>query len=394
MRALACGCCLLVSLSAAEVGAAEVSSSGHCGALSLGDGTVSTSKPLIAGDPSAQPCLEEIARTLHALPRVRSVTVAARLPDAVRAKKNVALSTAEEAAAIFVKAGFAKEQVSIVAPPPRAHDPSTLTITWTQAPRGRPVARVLEISGEVRAGPEGATPVVLSREAELFLWDEIRTGPGAGADLMLQDGTTLRMDPDSVLRLQQTKQNGTQPQRLVLSLVSGAVDLRISEKPGEVEFRAADTLATARAARFRMNRSTSDVVRVESLEGSVKLKASGREVVLEAGTGAHLQGKATAPPRKLLEAPVARAPLFGPVGRRTTLTWETVRGARAYRVEVSRTPDFLVDRKVLRPSQSRVSPELSEGRWYWRVYGEDADAFIGAPSKIHAIDVVTSPTGE
>lgn len=87
----------------------------------------------------------------------------------------------------------------------------------------------------------------------------------------------------------------------------------------------------------------------------------------------------------LLPAPLVISPRHqsvvsysDPVRATTTLTWEAVPGALAYRVQVDSTPFFespTVDRKVEQSSLDLTG--LKEGKYYWRVAAVDARATDG-----------------
>lgn len=358
--------------------------------VDLGQGTVRTEPPLIAGDAAGERCLAEIARALSALPVLQGVTVAARLPDAVRAKKNTALEQAKHAAVILARNGIPETKLSAVAPPPRPSEPNTLAVTWTRTPPGLPLARIVQLQGEVRAGSAGAELLQATRADELFAWDELRTGAESAAELVLNDGTRVGMGSDAFLRLEPGAR-GSAARPFVLTLLSGSLNVQSSATPGAFELRVGETRALSVASRFRVSRHEGDRIALETLEGGVSLSNAGRDLLVEAGQAVSFSDALPDAARPTLSAPVIRAPLVGKIRTQTDFTWEVVEGAMGYRVELSRTADFIDVAKILQVTGSSAALHMEEGRWFWRVRAEDTDSLLGAPSKIHAVEVSSSP---
>lgn len=359
-----------------------------CGGVRLAGGRVLTGKRLVPGEKDTEACLRRVADELRARRDIRTITVAARLPDEARAKGK-GTEHAKTAAAVLVAAGVPATRVSAVAPPLNADQTPHLSIAYVERPARRPVAR-LRSEGEVSAGPDVAELKPLARGDVLHAQDVVRT-EASWAELELADGSLLRVAPESTVRLGEVALNAQGKRQVRLEVVRGTVEA-IASNGGEgsvFELKTRTAVAGVRGTRFRTTSVDGETTRLETLEGNVALDAGQGEAEVSAGYGSRVQGRAAPEaPRRLLGAPVVSAPLAGTFPAAPRLAWRSVSGARTYRVEVARGADFSTELHRFTTEAPELALEsLAAGKWFWRVQPLDEDGFEGFSSKIYAFTV-------
>lgn len=378
---------LLALLSPLAVPAAEPAD--PCGGVRLAGGRVETGQPLVPGGKDTEACLRRVAAELSARQDIRSITVAARVPDEARLDGK-AMAQAKAAAQVLVAAGVPSTRVSAVAPPIDSGEAARFAIAYVERPARRPVAR-LRTGGEVTAGPEVAELQPRAAGDVLYAQDVVHTGKG-WVELELADGSFLRVAPESTLRLGVVGLNAQGQRQVQLEVLGGTVEAEASKAgPGAVfELKTRTAVAGVRGTRFRTSAVDGETSRLETLEGRVALGAGQGEADVDGGFGSRVKaGAAPESPRPLLAAPevdtAARAGTFKGSPR---LTWKSVPGARSYRVEVARDVDFSLElHRSLTDAPALALEALPNGKWFWRVQPLDADGFEGYTSKIYAFTV-------
>jgi hypothetical protein len=375
-------------LGAAPALAADVGE--PCGGVRFEGGRIETGRPLAPKGPETEACLRHLAEVLQARPAIRSVTVAARLPDVERLDGQ-GLAVAKAAAEVLVAGGVPRTRVSAVAPPAVPGEPGRLQLAYVERPAQPAVARVRAATGDVSAGPSPAELRPRTTGDALHAGELVLTGPGARAELALADGSTVRLMADSRVRLGSLELMANLRRKVQLELMKGTVetDAAPGGEGSVFEVRTRGAVAGVRGTRFRVSAQEDGVSRLETLEGRVGLIAKKGDLDVVGGYGSRaLPDGAVEPPRPLLVAPAMVDPRDGTFPVAPKLTWAAVSGARAYRVEVARTADFASGVRTYDARGAELEvPDLGEGKWFWRVLAVDADGFVGFPSKIFAFAV-------
>lgn len=378
---------LAVVLAASPALAAEPDA--PCGGLRFENGRVEPGRPLAPKGPETEACLKHVAAALQARPAIRSVTVAARLPDAERLEGQ-GLAVARAAADVLVAAGVPRTRVSAVAPPALPGEPGQLQLAYVERPAQPAVARVRAASGGVSAGPEPTELRPRLVGDALYTGELLRTDAGARAKLALADGSVVRVLEDSLVRLGALELTAGLQRKVQLELLRGTVetDAAPGGEGSVFEVRTRSAVAGVRGTRFRVSAQEDGTGRLETLEGKVALGAERAEVDVTGGHGSRaMPGTAPEPPRRLLAAPVPSGPRGGTFPTPPKLTWRAVEGAKSYRVELARSADFVLGVQTLEARSAELVPGPREGKWFWRVLPVDGDGFVGFPSKIFAFDV-------
>ncbi len=381
---------LVLVTTAATVPALAAGTGEPCGGVRFENGRVEMGRPLAPKGPETEACLKYVAEALKARPAIRSVTVAARLPDVERLDGQ-GLAVAKAAAEVLVAAGVPRTRVSAVAPPGVAGAPGQLQLAFIERPTQPTVARVRASSGEVSAGPAPAELRPRAPGDALFPGELLHTGPTARAELLLADGSTVRVMEGSLVRLGSIELMANLRRKVELELLRGS--LETAAAPGGegsvFEVRTRGAVAGVRGTHFRVSAQDDGFSRLETLEGKVALIGKKGDLDVVAGYGSRVMPDAAPEPvRPLLVAPTLADPRGGTFRAAPKLSWWTVTGAKAYRVELARTADFAAGvQQYNSPATEMEVPGSREGKWFWRVLAVDADGFVGFPSKIFAFDV-------
>lgn len=197
----------------------------------------------------------------------------------------------------------------------------------------------------------------------------VETTPGAVVVLRLPDGSRLRLEPASRIRLQRLRQyHDEQTVDAVISLDQGRV--QPMAQPGRTRpfsIRTPFATAAVRGTDFRVS-AAADWVTTEVLSGGVSWGEDRPVRSAEAATRVDAGQGSTADPSRQVSAPVPLLPaprLADWPSSIDTIAWRLsfppVEGARAYRVEIAADPAF----ERIRRSQVIDRPEVA--------YQSDAD---------------------
>ena len=374
-----------------------------CGGISFANGAVATGSPLPTTDTFDEvttACLAAIAEGLNNRPSLRTVTIAARLPDAERLEgAGSRIATAYSRA--LVEGGIPTSRVSAVAPAAGPTESGSISIAFTEKRATQPVALAESVGGMVQAGASLDALQTVTSGAMLPGLTFVLTGPDGSVALGLADGSRLRLPANSVLLVGNLHLNEELRRVVELRLVRGEIEARVAPGgPGsQFDVQTRTGVAGVRGTSFRVlvdDDVASDVgeapeqMRVETIEGSVELVPQGQPekgVTIGAGQALMLnEGGEPGEPTELLSAPSVKAPLFGDVDAKVELTWSKVLEAKSYKLLIARDAEFTLDVRELSAAKPkrRVGNELEEGKWFWRVAGVDAAGYAGLPSKIYA----------
>jgi len=394
---------LLLLILAASLLLPAVAQAEPCGGLSFASGAVATGSPLPTTDQfddATKECLAAIAEGLQNRPSLRTVTIAARLPDALRLEGAGSRIAAAYSRAL-VEGGIPVSRVSAVAPAAGPTEAGSIAIAFTEKRATQPEALAESVGGMVMAGPAPDALQPVTSGAMLPGLTFVSTGMNGNVALGLADGSRLRLPANSMLLVGNLHLNEDLRRVVELRLVHGEIEAHVAPGgPGsQFDVQTRTGVAGVRGTSFRIlvdEEDASDIgeapeqMRVETIEGSVEVVPQDqpeKAVLIEAGQALILdEGAEPGAPVTLLDAPVVKDPLYGDVDAKVELSWTKVPSAKSYQVLIARDAEFTLDVRELEATKPkrRVGNELEEGKWFWRVAGVDEGGYAGLPSKIYA----------
>lgn len=364
-----------------------------CGGIALKEGVVNTARRLqvAARLPKGDlACATAVGRALKRRGGVRAVTVAVRLPDALRVGP-----LGEQVAAAYAKAvvagGIPEARVSTVVPAAAHGEQNTLAITFTERRGNKPVGRIDAAQGKVTAGRSEPTMKPVRTGDTLAAQTLVGTGRSSTSWVALADGSRVKLLPETLLRLGRMYLDDDLKRVVNLDLRGGKIEAEVKSggKGANFQITSGAAVAGVRGTRFRMA-GGDDGTRIETLEGNVALTSEGETVEVKAGFAAKAEpGKAPSQPTALLAPPKVTGPLKGALAAGASLVWEGISGARSYRVEIARDAEFVFDARGVDAAATSLpvaTLQLAKGKWFWRVRGVDGDDFGGRSSKVYAFD--------
>ncbi len=379
---------------AALLWAVPAAAASPCGGIRLDDGKVRAGAALPATAKLAGPalaCAEAVGKALQERPRLRSVTIAARVPSDRRAE-GTAIAAAW--AQVIAKAGVPEARISTIVPTAGPGTVPTVEIAFRE-PQPRPVALVQAMTGMVKVGADPKALGPADKGTRLTQGDHVRTGPGSVARLALADGSFVALLPQTLIKLGRVELTRDLKRAVRIDLIEGKVEA-IAEPRGkgssfDVVTRTA--VAGVRGTQFRVAVGEAAATSVETVTGAVELQ--GREgdkgkVMVVAGTASRVDAAGTpSKPRKLLPATTVEGPYFGPVQRDAALRWKAVDGARAYQVQFGGDGELATEFLTVDTAETslRLPANLRGGHWFWRVAPIDADGFVGMPTKTFSFEL-------
>ncbi len=380
MRAL-----LLVTLLANPASAGDA-----CEGIVLKEGVVNTARQLVARAPTPAvdlACAKAVGARLAERGGVRSVTVAVRLPDAMRVDDR-GEKIAQAYAAAMVEGGVPEARVSTVVPAAAKGEENTVALSFTERRAKRPVARVDSTEGKLRAGKD-AKKMKAAKAGQSFkaqTW--VATGAASATWLGLADGSRLKLLADTTLKLGRMSLNADLKREVKLELKKGKVEaeVRSGGKGSKFEIATGAGLAGVRGTTFRMA-AGGDGTRLETLHGEVEISSGGKTVKVKEGFASKVKpGAPPAEPKALIDAPEVIGPFKGKIGG--AFGWKKVDCAEGYRVDLARDAEFTysamsveVEGTALKTkSLAKKGVKLTSGKWFWRVAGTDDEGFGGRTS--------------
>jgi hypothetical protein len=262
--------------------------------------------------------------------------------------------------------------------------------TWLRVPmkwiRSNAVPAKLEgFDGQVQLiRADGSKISQLKPGSLIQLGDTLRTGPRSSVAIRFADGSSLTLHSHSEVSFDHLTAHGeTGMVDSRLNLIQGRMQTKVrpSVGPGSrFEIYTPSAISAVRGTHYRAavtgNGSGSNI---EVLEGKVEVSGAEKQRLVPAGFGTRIdKGKAPTPPVELLPAPDFQQ--IPEVVRYIDwrLQWGRIEGAVSYRIEIGRDQelavliwDQLLDQTML------PLPELSDGRYWIRVRGVDANGLEG-----------------
>lgn len=364
-----------------------------CEGINLKQGVVNTARALAVAEQLPQTdlaCAQAVGAALKERGGVRAVTVAVRLPDALRVGK-LGQTVGNAYAAALAKGGVPEARISTVVPAASHGERNSVAITFTERRAKRPVGRIDAAEGEVTAGRNKAALKPVRAGDPLKAQTLVQTAASSTSWVALADGSRIKLLPETLLKLGRMYLNDDLKRVVKLDLMGGRIeaDVKAGGEGANFEITSGAAVAGVRGTYFRMA-GGEDGTRIETTEGLVALTSEGKTVEVKAGFGVKVEpGKPPSAPIALLAAPKVSGPFKGAASKKTLLKWAKVTGAKGYRVEVARDAEFVYDARALDTRKVRLrvrNLKLPAGKWYWRIRAVDGDGFGGRSSKVYAFE--------
>lgn len=224
---------------------------------------------------------------------------------------------------------------------------------WLEIPK-LPVAQAKVItSGQGAISSFQGNTSALTSAAALVEGSRLKTGPGAGATIELEDKSRAQLAPNTEIELVQLrKDNATGQLRSIFRLITGSMQMAVPKllgaSPDRLVIRTATATIGIRGTIFRVNVLGGDAgTTSEVLEGRAELEAEGSQVPLPGGFGSKaaprvkaLDAVALLPAsRDFLKLPLLEMKPTTPTTP-ATFEWASVPGAARYQVTLARDSQF------------------------------------------------------
>jgi hypothetical protein len=234
--------------------------------------------------------------------------------------------------------------------------------------------------------------------------DYVQTRSDGVARIMFADGTNYMLKPDSLIVVEESREDPvTRATRVAVQVSSGAVDLatgrfEVAGSTSQVAF--ADAVANlgeeSRAAVRNdpvnnKHEFTVDQGQAEVRRGSARVRLGQYEQVsFDANAPGLNRDKVIAPPSLVAPANMSLSLSKDPKTTPVDFAWTPVPGAAAYHLQVSPSAmfsNFVVDRKISGKTSAQVAG-LDEGTYYWIVSSIDAKGMESQPSPANRLNLV------
>jgi hypothetical protein len=234
--------------------------------------------------------------------------------------------------------------------------------------------------------------------------DYIQTGGDGVARLIFADGTNYVLKPDSLIVVEESREDPvTKATRVAVQVSSGAVDLSTGrfEVPGStsrVSFEnAVANLAEESRAMLRndpaknVHELTVEQGQAAVTRGSNTIRLGQYDQVTFTREKPGLEQRKVIAPPTLTDPPnMALTMTKDPKTTNLDFAWSSVPNAVAYRLQVSPSgmlSNLVVDKKIVGRTSARVSG-LEEGTYYWVVSSIDAQGEESQPSPANKLSLV------
>jgi len=365
-----------------------------CGSLGFSEGTINVGVSLgleeTLSDDASQ-CMAYLAKRIKEQKEVRTVTVVARVSNALRTK-GVGIRAARSYVKALVAGGVSEYRVSAVSPGTAPGEADVVLLTYTKKTTTKPIAVVVTVYGDVRAGKDKEKLEPVAKGQTLSSYTYISTGDRSGVELTLADGSHIDVDGNTLLLLGRMWLNEKMDREVRINLMKGnfAVDVTKGGTSSNFDVVTPNAIAGVRGTKFRVYYEESGGTRLETIDGTVELKGAHGTVWVKRGQGSSVGSDGTPiRPKPLLLACEPMHPLQGDVSAGAQLRWKPLAGAAKYQVRVARDAEFTTEVHDAFSNQPvfDVGAEITVGKWFWRVIAVDKKGFTGLPSKIYSFVV-------
>ncbi len=226
----------------------------------------------------------------------------------------------------------------------------------------------------------------------IALGDRLETGPESNVAVRFADKSLITLHAESTIlfdHLSAYGETGMVDSRL--HLLKGRGDTRITPASGpgsRFEIRTPSAISAVRGTEYRLSSSEqSNASTFEVLKGKVAVSGEQKTQLLPARFGTRVEvGKPPLPPRELLPPPTLDTLPDKIQQLNWPVTWQSIKGAKSYRAEISQQADFLSPLWQQQISTARVPlPDLPDGDYFFRVRGIDEIDLEGINQTIRLI---------
>lgn len=218
----------------------------------------------------------------------------------------------------------------------------------------------------------------------LYPGDYVKTASGGSAEVMTVEGTLFTVRPDTVLLMDRADQASDTGER-TFALESGWVNLSTSQVASRVTTPNAEARIEERSRASVSYDAERRLAHFTSVQGALEVRSSDgsrrrlgeREAVQQ--RNASLAATQTLPPSPITVNPDDNLEVFLSENDRLALSWQPVRGAVSYALQVSRNRlfvDNIIDVDGRRKTQATLGLR-AEGSFVWRVAATDTQGLQG-----------------
>lgn len=248
-------------------------------------------------------------------------------------------------------------------------------------------ARFLSFEGDVRVvRAQTRETVQVNANTQLFPGDIVQTQTDGRARILLADGSTLLVRPNSVVTIRDNQIiDGGQQTNVRVAVERGQINVRTEEQTDKtsniIETRLTESrLAAQTGASFGVREDNTEDIRVNA--GSIETTTrNGEKTIIRAGEYLAINQMGNIARREhLLDVPIPTAPrdlerIIVRAGNSSSIVLRWQRPSTGtpayYRVEVATSPFFVAAGKVIERDQLTSTEfnvgELRPGVYYWRV---------------------------
>ena len=372
-------------------------------------------------------CLQNIGSTVSTMPGFRQLTIAFAV-DSTNRKQ--ALQSAQKFVDVLSNSGVSAPRISYSFP--RATDGNhKISLAYSARVSNIQVAALAGMSGNVRIGTTQDSLVATSIGQKIAIGTYIETGPGSYAYIILVDGSKIRIEENSLIRINKIQKDESGQRDVTLLLERGSFETEVSEIGGKYEIRTDGGVAGVRGTRFRvvakeqedtnsseeessgainklkaikdkLQENSKDIVnrtkekletleqgspiskktlQVTTYEGSVALSntentlsESGEEVLVQAGffSETNVDGQSTPnAPKAIPLTPIIYGPRIGKIRSNPIFSWSESQEEEEIRyvIEIARDAGFSVDAQQYYSTRPNLvlRSDIPPGDWYWHV---------------------------
>ncbi|OQY53915.1 MAG: hypothetical protein B6245_22155 [Desulfobacteraceae bacterium 4572_88] len=245
----------------------------------------------------------------------------------------------------------------------------------------------------------------ISRYDALAEGEKIRTLSQSYADIRFRDNSLLQLKENAQVLIRNMRTRVLDDaEDTEINLIQGDVFALLSGgKESQFELDIPGVRANIKSKQFRVARDDDEKeVRFANYDkGEVEIESKGKKVILKENQGSVVpHDQKPSDPKELLPSPVLIGPEDGAerFDADTLLSWEGVKGAETYLLELSLTASFskaIWSASVPNPpdgDSATVSKKFPTGlgseAFYWRVSAVSPDKLPGRPSKARGIRII------
>ncbi len=197
-----------------------------CDGIVLADGKVTTARRLGVRAPLKKAdveCATAVGKALRERGGVRSITLAVRLPDALRVGDGAQKVGAAYTQAL-VAGGIPEARISVVVPAASHGEQDSIEMAFTERRGKRPVARVQSAEGDVQAGRGKGKLKPIKEGEDIPPRSLVKTGANSRAWLQLADGSRIKLLPSTSIKLGRMQLNAGLKREVKIDLQAGKVE--------------------------------------------------------------------------------------------------------------------------------------------------------------------------